>query len=147
LQSVENQGVFSFRKATEKPLKRILKSTKPLKIKHLLKFFSVFQFYRKTRLSKPATRPPVGTIFAGKMPVFSIHCSITAITAKKFIKSLKIRGLRFCSFLCSGFAVALQFLALLLKTCYNKAPPYTHPLLGITIKPLKLKHLIRLLLS
>jgi hypothetical protein len=54
--------------------------------------------------------------------------------------------------------VALEFLALLLKTYDNKAPP-THPLPNtaikplkikrcmMLIKPLKLKHLIRFLLS
>jgi hypothetical protein len=32
-------------KSHEKPLKRLLKNTKPLKIKHLMNFVSVFQFY------------------------------------------------------------------------------------------------------
>jgi hypothetical protein len=40
---------------------------------------------------------------------------------------LKAKGLRLFSFLFSGFSVAFQFLALLLKTYDNKAPP-TPPL-------------------
>jgi len=71
----------SHRKATEKPPKRIPKSTKPLKIKDLLKFFSVFRFSEK--LTQPAhqthrlTSQSVGTIFAGKTLVFSIYFCFT----------------------------------------------------------------------
>jgi hypothetical protein len=71
----------------------------------------------------PNPPDPLGTIFAGKTLVFSIHFSITPKTPKKSTKSLKIKGLMLWSFLWSGFGVALEFLAPLQKTSYNKAPP------------------------
>jgi hypothetical protein len=80
LQSVENQGFFGLvRKATEKPPKRLPKNIKPLKIKHLMKFFSVFRLYRKDPTHQPAdpTSQSVGTIFAVKNLVFSIHLGKT----------------------------------------------------------------------
>jgi hypothetical protein len=59
--------------ATEKPPKRLPKNSEPLKIKHLMNFFSVFRFAEKTHPPSPPTRPPVGTIFAVKNTIFSIH--------------------------------------------------------------------------
>jgi hypothetical protein len=149
---------------TPKPLQSHSKATPKTTPKHqtvenqaLDEIFWSFGVCSKNHPTKPAH--PLGTIFAGKMPVFSIHISITPKTPKKNTKPLKIKGLRFWSSLWSGFGVALEFVALLQKACYNKAPPKPHPLPSTTIKPLKikrcmmlikplkLKHLIRLLLS
>ena len=126
----------------------------------LYEFLSAFPHMRKKTPTKPATPPPpVGTIFAVKNPIFSIHFCISEICGIKCVKSLEIKGLRFSARLSAFFPHPFRKLALLPKTCYNKAPPKPHPLLSTTIKPLKikrclmltkplkLKHLIRLLLS
>jgi hypothetical protein len=83
-------------------------------------FLSVFQFSEKIYPTKPTH--PLGTIFAVKTAVFSIHFSYTETTEKKTGKPLKIKGLRFFGKLFGSFSVAFQKLASLLKTCYNKAP-------------------------
>jgi hypothetical protein len=43
LQSVESQAFFSHCKGTAKALQRKLQNSKPLKIKHFVKFFAVLQ--------------------------------------------------------------------------------------------------------
>jgi hypothetical protein len=117
LQIVENQRVFSHCKATAKLLQRILQNSKLLKIKHLMKFFAVLQSTAKTYTQARRPAPPVGTIFAGKMPVFSIHISITAKLQKQKTKTNQtIDRVGFGSF-AVFFAVALQWLCSFLHFC------------------------------
>jgi len=60
----------------------------------LERFHLAYLAYAKKAPSKPADPPPpVGTIFAGKMPVFSILLGYTLITLIKTLKPLKIKGL------------------------------------------------------
>jgi hypothetical protein len=73
------------------------------------------------------TSQSVGTIFALKNPIFSIHLRLTVICVIKCVKSLKIKGLGFYARLYACFTHALRKPALLLKTYDNKAPP-TPPL-------------------
>jgi hypothetical protein len=73
----------------------------------------------------PPTDQSVGTIFAGKTFVFSIHLYHTTITTIKTIKPLKIKDLVFCGSFWVGFVVALWFLAHYKKSHYNKAPQRT----------------------
>jgi len=95
----------------------------------LERFFVVLWFATKRYLSNPPptrlTSQSVGTIFAGKTFVFSIHLCHTTITTTKTIKPLKIKDLSFWVSLCGGFVVALWFLAHCKKSHYNKAPQRT----------------------
>ncbi len=72
--------IFALRKACEKLAKRIAKCIKALKIKHFVKFFSLFQFcekYPTQTTTYRLTSQSVGTIFAGKKLVFSIYFCFT----------------------------------------------------------------------
>ena len=114
MQSVENQRVEAHHKTTTKPPQRLPQKPKPLKIKHLRDFFVVLWFAPKSTFQAHPTRltsQSVGTIFAGKTFVFSIHLCHTTITTTKTIKPLKIKDLSFWVSLCGGFVVALWFLA------------------------------------
>jgi len=130
-QSVENQGFRS----TPKPLQSHSKATpKQQTVENQALdeiFWSFGVILGKYVLFDPPTHrltsQSIGTIFAVKMPVFSIHISITPKTPKKNTKPLKIKGLRLWSSLWSGFGVALEFLALLLKIYYTKSSPYPTP--------------------
>jgi hypothetical protein len=93
---------------TAKPLQRILQSPKLLIFKDLVDFFAVIavilQCIEKNRVFACKNR----TKWAGGLGIyfFAVDCK----TAKNFIKCLIFNGLPFCSILCSGFAVALQWL-------------------------------------
>ncbi len=119
-------------KATAKPLQRKLQNSKPLKIKHLIKFFAVLQSTAKNIAHQ--TAHPLGTIFAGKSLVFSIHIFITAKLQKQKTKSKEnIDTVALDSF-AVFFAVALQLLCSFLHFSQKYAitkprhPPY--PLLS-----------------
>jgi len=96
---------------------------KSLKIKR----FGVLELAPKPLLPSPPPAHPLGTIFAGKMPVFSIHISITPKTPKKNTKPLKIKGLR----LWSGFGVALEWLWSFLHFCKKSTILNPHPTLSL----------------
>jgi hypothetical protein len=107
-------------KATPKPLQRLLQNSKLLKIKHFVKFFGVLEFTPKTALPSP-THPlphpyPISSFF------LYIPLSLQTLQNKKQ-KTKQIIG----RVGLDSFGVALEFLALLLKTYDNKAPP-TPPL-------------------
>ena len=113
-QSVENQGFSQLLqrhcKGTAKALQRHCKALKRWKSSICWNSLQFCSFTTQTRLPDP---PAPGTIFALYPPVFSIYFSITAKTAKQKTKNKEKHWesstWRLCSFLCSGFAVALQF--------------------------------------
>jgi hypothetical protein len=109
----------------------------------LAEILSAFPHMRKDH-PKPATHrltsQSIGTIFAVKALIFSIHFCICVLCVIKCVKSLKIKGLGFWGSLWACFGLVLGFVELLLKTCYNKAPPKPRPLLSTTAQ-----HQVRLL--
>jgi hypothetical protein len=123
--SATEKPLKSHWKATEKPPKRLPKNTEPLKIKHFVKFFSVFQFAEKDPLPSPTDPTPPDPY---QNPVFFYTFQLYWKTEKKSSRSLKIKVLRFFGNLFGSFSVAFRFLALLQKTCYNKAPTLPPPL-------------------
>jgi hypothetical protein len=98
----------------------------------LREILSAFPHMRKN-YPKPArptyrlTSQSVGTIFALKNPIFSIHLRLCVICVIKCVKPLKIKGLSFSASLSACFPHPFRKLALLQKTYDNKAPP-TPPL-------------------
>ena len=113
-------------------IKHLHDISKVLKIKHLRGFLCILCKPKKAPF-KPATPPhPLGTIFAGKMSVFSIQISIYTKCTKKTSKPLKIKGLGLCARFCASFVHPLCKIDRLPKTCYNKAPPKPRPLLSTT---------------
>jgi len=150
----------SHRKATEKLPKRIPKSIKPLKIKHLLKFFRFFGFSTQTY---PKTHPhPLARFLHATRPFF-LYISLSPKKpknkkqkTKKNIERVGFDG--FSVFFSVAFRLLFGFLTNY-KNCIitkpRQAPPLTHSIIKplkfkhymIPIKPLKLKHLIRFLLS
>ena len=115
---------LSHRKATEK----LPKSVKPLKIKDLLKFFSVFRFCYPD--PPPDPPPPPGTIFAGKTPDISIHFSTTEKPKNKKQKIKKnIERVGFHGF-SVFFSVAFRWFfgcLTISKTCIITKPRPPHP--------------------
>jgi hypothetical protein len=73
------------------------------------------------------TSQSVGTIFALKNPIFSIHLHLTVICVIKCVKSLKIKDFRLSASFSACFLHAFCKLALLQKTGYNKTHPTPTP--------------------
>jgi hypothetical protein len=143
-------------KATPKPLQ----NSKLLKIKHFVKFFGVLEFTPKTALPSP-THPlphpyPISSFF------LYIPLSLQTLQNKKQ-KTKQIIGRVGLDSFGVVFGVALEWLWSFLHFCKKhmiiKHHPPPHPLPStaikplkikrcmMLIKPLKLKHLIRFLLS
>jgi hypothetical protein len=140
LQSVESQRFYALRKGCGKDCgkdaERMRKGCgKTCGIKQIVEnqalreILSAFPHMRKDTTPNPPFRPapPVGTIFALKNPIFSIHLRLTVICVIKCRKSLKIKGLSFSASLSACFPHPFRKLALLLKTYDNKAPPHPTP--------------------
>jgi len=91
---------------TAKPMQRKLQSLKPLIFKDLVNFFAVIavslQCIEKIGFLTAKIVPTGGAGRRAWVWVFAVHCK----TAKNFSKCLIFNALLFCSFLCSGFAVA-----------------------------------------
>ncbi|MFZ8783996.1 hypothetical protein, partial [Thermocrinis sp.] len=93
-----------------------------MKIKHFVKFFPHFRICGKTTHPSPPTHP-LGTIFAGKNLVFSIHFCISGISGIKCVKLLKIKDLRHSASFSASIPHPFRKLAHCKKSHYNKAPP------------------------
>ena len=84
-------------------IKHLHDISKALKIKHLRGFLCILCKPKRHPSSPPTRSHPLGTIFACKMPVFSIHISICTKCTIKNHKIIENQGFRFLCILCASF--------------------------------------------
>ena len=152
--------LVNFAKSLRKGCEKIAKKIKPLKIKHLMNFFSHFRICEKTPPQDPPH--PLARFLHATRPFF-LYISLSPKKAKNKKQKTKknIERVRFDCF-SQVFSQAFRklFAKLTLAKNYvitkpHPAPPLHHPIIKplkfkhymIPIKPLKLKHLVKFLLS